>query len=107
MEALGRVELPTNGLGNRCSIHLSYRAARHRKRDCFSLPQSILWRGLFLLPNRCSTFNVHKREAAEIARATGIVRVAAEKSATAGPVASIELAAFAGVVYGVGCWLGL
>ncbi len=27
MEALGRVELPTNGLGNRCSIHLSYRAA--------------------------------------------------------------------------------
>ena len=22
---LGRVELPTNGLGNRCSIHLSYR----------------------------------------------------------------------------------
>ena len=28
MEALGRVELPTNGLGNRCSIHLSYRAMR-------------------------------------------------------------------------------
>ncbi len=27
MGALGRVELPTNGLGNRCSIHLSYRAA--------------------------------------------------------------------------------
>ena len=26
MEALGRVELPTNGLGNRCSIHLSYGA---------------------------------------------------------------------------------
>ena len=26
VEALGRVELPTNGLGNRCSIHLSYRA---------------------------------------------------------------------------------
>jgi hypothetical protein len=24
---LGRVELPTNGLGNRCSIHLSYRPA--------------------------------------------------------------------------------
>jgi hypothetical protein len=24
--ALGRVELPTFGLGNRCSIHLSYRA---------------------------------------------------------------------------------
>ena len=30
MEALGRVELPTNGLGNRCSIHLSYRAARYK-----------------------------------------------------------------------------
>jgi hypothetical protein len=28
MEALGRVELPTNSLGNCCSIHLSYRAAR-------------------------------------------------------------------------------
>ena len=25
MVGLGRVELPTNGLGNRCSIHLSYR----------------------------------------------------------------------------------
>jgi hypothetical protein len=25
---LGRVELPANGLGNRCSIHLSYRPAR-------------------------------------------------------------------------------
>jgi hypothetical protein len=25
---LGRVELPTNGLGNRCSIHLSYRPAQ-------------------------------------------------------------------------------
>ncbi len=22
---LGRLELPTNGLGNRCSVHLSYR----------------------------------------------------------------------------------
>ncbi len=38
MEALGRVELPTFGLGNRCSIHLSYRAARRGRRD-FSLPQ--------------------------------------------------------------------
>jgi hypothetical protein len=27
MVGLGRVELPTNGLGNRCSIHLSYRPA--------------------------------------------------------------------------------
>jgi hypothetical protein len=27
MEALGRFELPTCGLGNRRSIHLSYRAA--------------------------------------------------------------------------------
>jgi hypothetical protein len=26
LEAPGRVELPTNGLGNRCSIHLSYGA---------------------------------------------------------------------------------
>ncbi len=26
VEAPGRVELPTNGLGNRCSIHLSYGA---------------------------------------------------------------------------------
>ena len=39
MEALGRVELPTNGLGNRCSIHLSYRAARRNGLDCFSLLQ--------------------------------------------------------------------
>ena len=31
MEALGRVELPTNGLGNRCSIHLSYRATRRQE----------------------------------------------------------------------------
>ena len=27
---LGRVELPTHGLGNRCSIHLSYRPTRVR-----------------------------------------------------------------------------
>ena len=32
MEALGRVELPTNGLGNRCSIHLSYRASTCKSR---------------------------------------------------------------------------
>src|SRR5271157_2574989 len=33
MEALGRVELPTNGLGNRCSIHLSYRATSRNRLD--------------------------------------------------------------------------
>ena len=32
LEAPGRVELPTNGLGNRCSIHLSYGA------DCKRCP---------------------------------------------------------------------
>ena len=35
LEALGRVELPTNGLGNRCSIHLSYRAGN------VEIPQSL------------------------------------------------------------------
>ena len=30
VEAPGRVELPTNGLGNRCSIHLSYGATSIR-----------------------------------------------------------------------------
>ena len=39
MEALGRVELPTNGLGNRCSIHLSYRAACLTA-GSFSVPQA-------------------------------------------------------------------
>ncbi len=34
MEAPGRVELPTNGLGNRCSIHLSYGAG------CDAIPLS-------------------------------------------------------------------
>lgn len=34
MEALGRFELPTCGLGNRCSIHLSYRANTSK---CFIL----------------------------------------------------------------------
>jgi hypothetical protein len=29
MVGLGRVELPTNGLGNRCSIRLSYRPFRN------------------------------------------------------------------------------
>ena len=51
MEALGRVELPTNGLGNRCSIHLSYRATCRKRRDCFSLPQQWLVKRSNLLPN--------------------------------------------------------
>jgi hypothetical protein len=29
MVGLGRVELPTRGLGNRCSIHLSYSPTEH------------------------------------------------------------------------------
>jgi hypothetical protein len=29
MVGLGRFELPTHGLGNRCSIHLSYRPERN------------------------------------------------------------------------------
>ena len=38
MVGLGRVELPTNGLGNRCSIHLSYRPAKsHISSDFFAL----------------------------------------------------------------------
>jgi hypothetical protein len=36
MEALGRVELPTNGLGNRCSIHLSYRAVGQKSSSVYS-----------------------------------------------------------------------
>jgi hypothetical protein len=31
MVALARVELATFGLGNRCSIHLSYRAVWHKQ----------------------------------------------------------------------------
>src|SRR5208337_5549047 len=53
MEALGRVELPTNGLGNRCSIHLSYRATRRNRLDYFSLPQQTLGECQILLPNCC------------------------------------------------------
>jgi hypothetical protein len=37
MVGLGRVELPTNGLGNRCSIHLSYRPT-DRMRVAQTLP---------------------------------------------------------------------
>ena len=44
MEALGRVELPTNGLGNRCSIHLSYRADACVYRAALSLQYSPLAR---------------------------------------------------------------
>ncbi len=54
MEALGRVELPTFGLGNRCSIHLSYRAARRNRLDYLSLPQRGVANWSFLLPNRCA-----------------------------------------------------
>ncbi len=53
MEALGGVEPPTNGLGNRCSIHLSYRAARRNRLDHFSLPQQNVGEGRILLPNCC------------------------------------------------------
>ena len=37
MEALGGVEPPTNGLGNRCSIHLSYRAGERQAEETTSL----------------------------------------------------------------------
>jgi hypothetical protein len=65
MEALGRVELPTFGLGNRCSIHLSYRAVRPDPiisrqfgqaggtRVLVSYPKSAVYR---VLRRRCSRF---------------------------------------------------
>ena len=53
MEALGRVELPTNGLGNRCSIHLSYRAMHRKGLCCVSLPQRGVAILLIPLPNCC------------------------------------------------------
>ena len=39
MVTLGRFELPTCGLGNRCSIHLSYGATRRNERYDLSLQQ--------------------------------------------------------------------
>lgn len=36
---LGRLELPTTGLGNRCSIHLSY--SPEAQRDSDSLPATV------------------------------------------------------------------
>ncbi len=33
MVGLGRFELPTHGLGNRCSIHLSYRPTRQLRAE--------------------------------------------------------------------------
>ena len=42
MEAPGRVELPTNGLGNRCSIHLSY-GAKHETHYLTRISSSRDW----------------------------------------------------------------
>src|SRR5437667_8671221 len=39
VEAPGRFELPTRGLGNRCSVHLSYGAISFNLRCHFSLQQ--------------------------------------------------------------------
>jgi hypothetical protein len=39
--APGRVELPTNGLGNRCSIHLSYGAKRDTQHNLNTLPTTL------------------------------------------------------------------
>ena len=40
MAALARLEHATNGLGNRCSIHLSYRAAGNSLEECNDPPNS-------------------------------------------------------------------
>src|SRR4029077_17808186 len=53
MGAPGGVEPPTNGLGNRCSIQLSYGAACRNRWDYFSLQHSILAKRQGLLPIRC------------------------------------------------------
>ena len=43
MVTLGRFELPTCGLGNRRSIHLSYRAMIQLCRSSFGKPPDLLW----------------------------------------------------------------
>ena len=42
MVGLGRFELPTRGLGNRCSIHLSYRPTAFADRCIDSTPVVLL-----------------------------------------------------------------
>lgn len=44
MVGLGRFELPTHGLGNRCSIHLSYRPAIPTLCvDCRAAEKAAIW----------------------------------------------------------------
>jgi hypothetical protein len=60
MEALGRFELPTCGLGNRRSIHLSYRAKRS------SLQFTILEKALSNQPSAFSQTACSQRIEAEL-----------------------------------------
>ncbi len=58
MEALGRFELPTRGLGNRCSIHLSYRAVLLMR----SLSLAVLGIGISAAGSRLSYGLAHARK---------------------------------------------
>ena len=65
--APGRVELPTNGLGNRCSIHLSYGADARRlyyRTANYSLEISLIGRAhrLFTSPIRLLQFKFRNTE---------------------------------------------
>ena len=88
---LGRVELPTCGLGNRCSIHLSYRPSDGFYTDLAESPPLGLW------PSGCP-WAVETAQGRHFALDEPLVQVHTDCDSISGIPAVVHVIAVPGVI---------